>query len=329
MLKLLFPILLFTVFLMACSSADDSSANPRNSVASETPRPEIDVVVTTGDPVLDGAIEWIEADDRPEQVQYRTFTLVRSNIGFRNGVYETEVMSEEQAPDPEILKFRKKIFDGQIPSEVKLRMSKVGAVKVLYLQDCGARTEEALGVPESYLNTDTDYDMLTNARLISATRAVGIRDFKIPKPTEMAPPSDDGIEDDIFNQGALELNNALWAAQTKAPGDIPLIILDESDGCGAGETLVEFKTDPVASQLRLIPEFFFTVCAKQKRDPWSNTQCRWWKDVLAEGGEMVAGTYRYHAQTSDGKIRQGRFSITEQRLTNSDGTAVEVLNIKI
>jgi hypothetical protein len=327
MFKFLFTVFTSISLFTACSSADDGSPSPQNSVASEAPQAEAKVAVTTGDPVLDGVIEWIEADERPEQSQYRIFELRRSTNGFRDGVSETEDTSDDEqiSDNLEYLKFQKKIFDGQIPNIVKQRIAEVGAVKILFLQPCGARTEEALGVPESYLTADTDYEMLHNARLISATRAVGIRDFKIPKPTEMAPSSDD----EIVDRGVLELNNALWAAQPKAPGDIPLIILDYSEGCGGGETLVQFKTDPVASQLRLIPEFFFTVCAKQKRDPWSNTQCRWWKDVLSEGGEMVAGTYRYHAQTPDGKIRQGRFGITEKRLENPDGSPAETLNIKI
>jgi hypothetical protein len=326
MLKLLLPLIVPATILAACSGGDQNTSNPQNNiVAQSTDSPSnTEMAATTGDPMLDGVIEWIEADDRPKQTLYRTFTLVRSTTGFSDGVKQPSA----EPDDPGIAKYEMEAFTQQIPDEIKQRMAEAGAARILFLEPCGARTDEALGVPESYLNAEADYEMLKSARLISATRATGIRDFKIPKP-EAINPSGEEWSDSDNNRVILALNDALWAAQPKAQGDIPLVILDYSDGCGAGEIMVAFKTDPVVSQLRLIPEFFFTICAKQKRDAWSNTDCRWWKDVLAEGGEMVAGTYRYHAQTPDGKIRQGRFSITEKRLQNSDGSPVEVLNIKI
>ena len=185
-------------------------------------------------------------------------------------------------------------------------------------ESCGPFVDQALGVPEGFFPDWTGGVTLARARLISALRAEGVAEVDIA-----------GILA-AFKDGSdlAGPNTALANAHAAGKTREPLVLLNFSDGCGAGEVLVEFRTDPPARTLRIIPEFFFAICEKQNVDAWSNRECRWWQDVL-KGGEMVAGSYNYFAQTADGATRSGRFRVTEQALTNPDGTAAEVLNIRL
>jgi hypothetical protein len=306
--------------LAACDRTDSSAEGsaPANPAVAETSSAAGSIgapqAASTGDPVLDAMIEQIEASGDSYQIELRTFRTVPAAFAL----LPLEPNEDGTPQPPEAIAWATGLVERQVPPDIRDRIAQAASARVLFMEDCGADTAVALGVPESYFPDYSGGGLLDRARLISAARAAGI-DWQTAV----------GFERDFGEgDGMLRLNRAL-ANEQADDGAPPAIVLDMSDGCGAGEILVTFRTDPPAAALRLIPAFFFSICQRQGRDPWSADECRWWKDVLRDGGEMVAGTYHYVAATTDGRERRGKLSVTENALQTADGMPAETISIRI
>jgi hypothetical protein len=75
-------------------------------------------------------------------------------------------------------------------------------------------------------------------------------------------------------------------------------------GCGGGEIEVKLITQPAATQVSIIPAFFYELCRVQKVDPNDTTRCAHWREVTGPIVE-VSGNYRYVARWHDGTVKRG------------------------
>jgi hypothetical protein len=90
-----------------------------------------------------------------------------------------------------------------------------------------------------------------------------------------------------------------------------LMIINEG-GCGAGETPVKVVTVPAATQVSIIPTFFFELCRVQRIDPNDVNRCAHWREVVDGEVTPVSGDYHYVARWHDGAVRKGTLSFTER-----------------
>jgi hypothetical protein len=90
-------------------------------------------------------------------------------------------------------------------------------------------------------------------------------------------------------------------------------------GCGADEISVKIVTTPVATQVFLIPTFYYELCRAEKVDPDNTTACDHWREVLGPVAK-IAGSYHYVVQWA-GAVRRGILSDKDYR-ENDDGDVV-------
>lgn len=75
-------------------------------------------------------------------------------------------------------------------------------------------------------------------------------------------------------------------------------------GCGAGSIAVKIATLPLATQVFIIPKFYYLVCRAQGVEPENMSACDHWREVTAPV-EQVSGSYHYVARWPDGVVRRG------------------------
>jgi hypothetical protein len=90
-------------------------------------------------------------------------------------------------------------------------------------------------------------------------------------------------------------------------------------GCGADEISVKIVTTPVATQVFLIPTFYYELCRAEKVDPDNTTACDHWREVLGPVAK-IAGSYHYFARWV-GAVRRGILDDKDYR-ENDDGAVV-------
>jgi hypothetical protein len=76
-------------------------------------------------------------------------------------------------------------------------------------------------------------------------------------------------------------------------------------GCGAGETVLEFASDPPGAKIKIIPMFFYKLCELKAIDPLSDPKCDRWENVSES--VAVSGWYVYTAAWDTGRTGVGRF----------------------
>lgn len=79
-------------------------------------------------------------------------------------------------------------------------------------------------------------------------------------------------------------------------------------GCGGGEVPVKLVTQPVATQVSIIPSFFYELCRVQRIDPNDTTRCAHWRDVSGPIVQ-VSGDYHYVAKWHDGTVKRGMLDV--------------------
>ena len=84
------------------------------------------------------------------------------------------------------------------------------------------------------------------------------------------------------------------------------IIID--GGCGAGEEPIKVVTLPVATQVSIIPAFFFELCRVQRIDPNDTTRCAHWREISGTVTQ-VSGDYHYIARWHDGTVKRGMLGV--------------------
>jgi hypothetical protein len=90
-------------------------------------------------------------------------------------------------------------------------------------------------------------------------------------------------------------------------------------GCGADEISVKIVTTPIATQVFLIPTFYYELCRAEKIDPDSTTACDHWREVLGPVAK-IAGSYHYFVRWA-GAVRRGILDDKDYR-ENDDGDVV-------
>ena len=116
------------------------------------------------------------------------------------------------------------------------------------------------------------------------------------------------IEDEPF-KGLLDrrLMSALQRYQATHPRLRGLVF---QGGCGSGETSVKIATAPLATQLFIIPTFFYEVCRAQHVKPDDMNACDHWREVLAPV-EEISGSYHYFVRWADGVSRRGILNVND------------------
>jgi hypothetical protein len=90
-------------------------------------------------------------------------------------------------------------------------------------------------------------------------------------------------------------------------------------GCGADEISVKIVTAPIATQVFLIPSFYYELCRAENVDPDNTTACDHWREVLGPVAK-IAGSYHYLVRWV-GAVRRGVLDDKDYR-ENDDGYEV-------
>lgn len=296
--------------LAGCSEEPGDSAPAPQASAEAAPEARL---AGTGDDVLDAMIERLEQSRDPKQIELRSFAeLDAGALSARFASIEQDFPGDQFGPG----------FQRPVSGALQARIDQTGRARLLFTEQCMEDYAGALGIPESYTyNAEAGPDAasplpsLTDARIYAALKAEGIMPAVLPNLGTRADKPD-----------FLALNDRINAL--RPPGAVPLVVSEMPGECGAGEIAVRIETNPPGAQLRIIPEFFHTVCTRRKIDASNPAQCRWWRDVVSDF-DMVSGTYLYTANTPDGRVRSGRFKVTDAMLANPDGTPAEAIRITI
>jgi hypothetical protein len=76
-------------------------------------------------------------------------------------------------------------------------------------------------------------------------------------------------------------------------------------GCGGDDEPMTVVTKPLASQVVIIPTFYYDLCRVQRIDPDDQTRCNHWREVLDGSVAYVSGDYHYLVRWHDGSVRKG------------------------
>lgn len=249
--------------------------------------------------VFDMMVAQLKADTRPEQIDLTRFKPVDATT-----LLERPAMLDLMTTDPEYI--RQEIngrVRAQIGPQVSEALLRSGRARFLALEGCGPLPSEAFGIAEYG-------EQLDRARLKIGLEQLGLDDQSLIA-------SFNRHNDDGSNQ-IRQLNEALLAAYQAGKIREIAVVIDLSEGCGAGEIPVKLVSNPPFSKLRIISEFYFSICEIRSKDPWSPQYCRLgWNDVLAER-EMLSGAYRYVATWPDGHQSKGQFKIGAAQLDTAE-----------
>jgi hypothetical protein len=108
-------------------------------------------------------------------------------------------------------------------------------------------------------------------------------------------------------EGQRALASQLEAARRQHSPDLPPIRAE--GGCGGGESLAAFRSQPAGARIWLIPKFAFDVCRFSGLDSWNTTACDRWTELEPGVGSPLSGTYMYKAQWPDGSAARGSRSV--------------------
>ena len=82
-------------------------------------------------------------------------------------------------------------------------------------------------------------------------------------------------------------------------------------GCGAGEAPITVVTQPAATQVSIIPAFFYELCRVQRIDPNDTMRCAHWREISGTVTQ-ISGDYHYIAKWHDGTVKRGLLGINSQ-----------------
>ncbi len=210
-----------------------------------------------------------------------------------------------------------RLVEQEVPADIREAIRAAGKVKVLAVETCGADVSAALGIPNDY-DEGSAPQYLDQARFDIALEREGLK--PMPLPADLR-----DVEGE--RESVAALNRQLFEQRGGPRKDIRVVI-DLSSGCASQERPVKLVTDPAFESLRIMPAFYYAVCAQRGADAWSAEQCRWWEPVTQEV-TMTPGTYYYAAKWPDGQEKRGRF-IIDDLVTEAieEGTETLVLDIR-
>jgi hypothetical protein len=316
-------IMLAAATVAGCDREPAAPAPPAGHAEQPAPAsvPEVDISGLDEGPALVAMMKQrIAADDREEQAILARFTPVAADMLLKTPV---KLLPEELRPadlesEPDFVQAMMQLVETQVPAEARAAIREKGQAKVLVVELCEAGVGMALGIPSDY-DEGSPAQYLDQARFEVAMEREGLKPIPLP---------DDFRDMEAEREPVAALNARLFGLYKSGVAKDILVVVDLSDGCGAGEMPVKLVSDPPYKSLRIIPEFYFAVCGKRSPDAWSPQQCRWWEDVLQDV-TMVSGTYYYAATWPDGVEKRGRFTIDEQAAAAlAEGQETLTLDIK-
>jgi hypothetical protein len=104
------------------------------------------------------------------------------------------------------------------------------------------------------------------------------------------------------------LRRVLMRYRATHPKALPVINVG---GCGAGEEPVKVTTEPAATQVSIIPTFFFELCRVQRIDPNDTTRCAHWREITGTVVQ-ISGDYHYVARWHDGTVKRGVLGVNSE-----------------
>lgn len=203
--------------------------------------------------------------------------------------------------------FFQRQFTQQLTSPVFQRASSSELIDVLALEGCGPVSSNVglLRHPKEWEDT---------VRILVALEALGL-EFPFEVYGSVRHPAYGGTA--TLDEFSLEALNLFLLGQYETGKlDRQAVVIDPSDGCGAGEISVTIVSDGTLERLQVIPKFYFSVCEANSRDPWSSAECPFWSEVVSEQPSF-AGTYTYVAEWNDGETTSGSFAVTEAQVKAS------------
>lgn len=185
-----------------------------------------------------------------------------------------------------------KLKNSLVKTEQKIYISQVPQCSLAMINDIAIGTNYSKNYIE---HKKSDFHILFETALSSINHKLDISDYeKILK--EIA--SNYSDSDYYYLR---KLNEKLYEDYIDGKLDYPLVFVDYSDGCGAGEVLVTITSYPKNAKIRYIPQFFAHICQAHGMDVFNlendenhKNQCIFWQDVH-ENSASVAGRYYYQA----------------------------------
>jgi hypothetical protein len=89
-----------------------------------------------------------------------------------------------------------------------------------------------------------------------------------------------------------------------------------TEGCGAGEDLIEIATEPGGGSVFLISHFRKLVCEGKGLDPFDLRRCPGWRQVADGSVESVVGDYFYVVRWPGGASARGMIGFDNRRFEN-------------
>lgn len=117
---------------------------------------------------------------------------------------------------------------------------------------------------------------------------------------------------DAFSESAWHtwqgrLSEVLAAYRADHPAIYGIVL---SGGCGAGEVSVTIITSPPATQVFLIPSFFYELCRAEHIAADNVDTCDHWREVVGPVTE-ISGMYHYFANWPGGITRRGILNVKD------------------
>lgn len=271
--------------------------------AEAPPPPPVDLAGLDEDAALVALMKHeVTTDDDTDQQALARFAPVDADTLLAKPValLPDYLKPSDAAATAELVQSSLQLVEQQVPADIREAIRAMGKVKVLVAESCGADVGAALGIPNDY-DEGSAQQYMDQARFEVALEREKVKPLALPADFRDLEGDRESIA--AINQQLFDLHKS---GKTK---DI-LVVIDLSGGCTAEGRPVTLVTEPPYESLRILPEFYFTVCAKRAEDAWSPEQCRWWETVT-QPLTLDQGTYYYLAKWPDGLEKRGRFVIDE------------------
>jgi hypothetical protein len=182
------------------------------------------------------------------------------------------------------------------------------------IMDCGTsdytggvatRASEYAYIADKALIWEADLPRLGYPRAVWGAPVARFESTAVSIANSVAPAHFFDVWDDRIDASRKGLQKALLAYRATHPhaGHIA-----NGLGCGGGEVPVKLVTQPAATQVTIIPAFFYELCRVQRIDPNDTARCAHWREVSGPIVQ-VSGDYHYVAKWRDGTVKRGMLDV--------------------
>jgi len=182
------------------------------------------------------------------------------------------------------------------------------------IMDCGesdytggsaTRASEYAYIADKALIWETDLPRIGYPRRVWAAPVARFESSGIFVANSVAPEHFFDVWDDRIDASRKRLQKSLLAYRATHPHAAAIA---NGLGCGGGEVPVKLVTRPVATQVSIIPSFFYELCRVQRIDPNDTARCAHWREVSGPIVQ-VSGDYHYVAKWHDGTVKRGMLDV--------------------